>query len=96
MHKVEDYIHLKNPKDIQSLLDKDIRIRNLTPLEYWRLQGFKDKDFYSARKALADSYKGGDIEKTDAQLYKQAGNSINTNVLESFMGEVLESITITN
>ena len=45
------------------------KIRRLTPLECWRLQGFKDEDFYSVK----------DI--SDTQLYKQAGNSITVNVL---------------
>ena len=47
------------------------RIRKLTPLECWRLQGFEDEDFKLA-KAQGVS---------DSQLYKQAGNSITTNVL---------------
>lgn len=45
------------------------RIRKLTPLEYWRLQGFKDKDFFSVK------------DVSESQLYKQAGNSITVNVL---------------
>ena len=44
-------------------------LRRLTPLECWRLQGFKDNDFFSV-KGLSDT-----------QLYKQAGNSITVNVL---------------
>ena len=50
------------------------RIRKLTPLECWRLMGFDDEDFYKAAKG-----------KTDAQLYKQAGNSIVVNVLEAIL-----------
>lgn len=46
------------------------RIRKLTPLETWRLQGFKDADFEKAEKVNSNS-----------QLYKQAGNSISVNVL---------------
>jgi len=45
------------------------KIRRLTPLECWRLQGFRDEDFFSVK----------DI--SDTQLYKQAGNSITVNVL---------------
>jgi len=45
------------------------KIRRLTPLECWRLQGFKDDDFFKV-KGLSDT-----------QLYKQAGNSITVNVL---------------
>ena len=50
----------------------NLRIRKLTPLECWRLMGFDDEDFYKARS----------IPTSDAQLYKQAGNSIVVNVLE--------------
>ena len=46
-------------------------IRKLTPLEYWRLMGFDDEDFYSAKNAGV----------SDSQLYKQAGNSIVVDVL---------------
>ena len=57
-----------------------IRIRKLTPLECWRLMGFSDNDFNVAKKALNDTfYKGKD--KSNSQLYKQAGNSIVVNVL---------------
>ncbi len=45
------------------------RIRRLTPLECWRLQGFRDEDFFSVK------------DVSDTQLYKQAGNSITVNVL---------------
>lgn len=45
------------------------KIRRLTPLECWRLQGFKDEDFYKVK------------DVSDTQLYKQAGNSITVNVL---------------
>jgi DNA (cytosine-5)-methyltransferase 1 len=45
------------------------KIRRLTPLECWRLQGFKDEDFFSVK------------DVSDSQLYKQAGNSITVNVL---------------
>jgi DNA (cytosine-5)-methyltransferase 1 len=48
---------------------KQNKIRRLTPLECWRLQGFRDEDFFSVK----------DI--SDTQLYKQAGNSITVNVL---------------
>lgn len=57
-----------------------IRIRKLIPLECWRLMGFNDDDFNVAKKALNDTfYKGKD--KSNSQLYKQAGNSIVVNVL---------------
>lgn len=56
------------------------RIRKLTPKECWRLMGFSDESFERARKALNDKfYKGND--RSSSQLYKQAGNSIVTDVL---------------
>lgn len=54
----------------QGVLD-DFRIRKLTPKECWRLMGFDDEDFEKASKVCSN-----------AQLYKQAGNSIVVNVLE--------------
>jgi len=45
------------------------KIRRLTPLECWRLQGFRDEDFHSVK------------DLSDTQLYKQAGNSITADVL---------------
>ena len=45
------------------------KIRRLTPLECWRLQGFRDEDFFSVK------------DVSDTQLYKQAGNSITVDVL---------------
>lgn len=50
-----------------------LRIRYLTPLECWRLQGFPDEAYYKAKEA--------GMSKSAA--YKQAGNSITTNVLQS-------------
>jgi len=53
------------------------KIRRLTPLECWRLQGFKDNDFFSV-KGLSDT-----------QLYKQAGNSITVDVLMALFKKIL-------
>nr|DAP84552.1 MAG TPA: Cytosine specific methyltransferase [Caudoviricetes sp.]DAP89148.1 MAG TPA: Cytosine specific methyltransferase [Caudoviricetes sp.]DAX44500.1 MAG TPA: Cytosine specific methyltransferase [Caudoviricetes sp.] len=58
------------PKILQS---EDYRIRKLTPLECWRLMGFSDNDYYAAKS----------IGTSNAQLYKQAGNSIVVTVLEA-------------
>ena len=46
------------------------RIRKLTPLECWRLQGFPDNVFRKAEQVVSNS-----------QLYKQAGNSVTVNVI---------------
>lgn len=47
------------------------RIRKITPLEVWRLQGFPDWAFCRAREAGL----------SDSQLYKQAGNSVTVPVI---------------
>lgn len=62
-------------KDNYLLTAKDtaFRIRKLTSLEYWRLMGFDDEDFYKAQNAGI----------SNSQLYKQAGNSIVVNVLQA-------------
>jgi DNA (cytosine-5)-methyltransferase 1 len=52
-------------------LYNDIRIRRLTPLECFRLQGFPDEHFYHAKAAGV----------SDSQLYKQAGNAVTVNVV---------------
>lgn len=58
----------------------NLRIRKLTPKECYRLMGFTDEDFIKAKQSLNNTfYKGKD--KSDAQLYKQAGNSIVVQVL---------------
>lgn len=50
-------------------------VRKLTPKECWRLFGFTDAQFETAKKALEEKhYKGRD--KASSQLYKQAGNTI--------------------
>lgn len=53
------------------------RIRKLTPLECWRLMGFDDEDFRKAEQV-----------NSNAQLYKQAGNSIVVNVIMSITKEL--------
>lgn len=47
------------------------RIRRLTPRECFRLQAFPDELFDKARA----------VGMSDAQLYKQAGNAVTTNVV---------------
>lgn len=56
-----------------------LRIRKLTPKECWRLMGFSDEDFEKAAKV-----------NSNAQLYKQAGNSIVVNVLECIFKELFK------
>lgn len=54
------------------------RVRKLTPRECWRLMGFSDEDFNKAATI-----------NSDAQLYKQAGNSIVVNVLMAIFNEMI-------
>ena len=60
-------------------LPPDVRIRKLTPKECWRLMGFDDADL---EKAQASGV-------SNAQLYKQAGNSIVVDVLVAIFEELL-------
>ena len=53
-----------------------VRIRKLTPREYWRLMGFLDEEF--------DRVHG----ISNPQLYKQAGNSIVVNVLSALLSQL--------
>ena len=62
---------------LDSIVIKD-NIRRLTPLETWRLQGFKDNDFYKVK------------DVSDTQLYKQAGNSITVDVLMHLFKKIYE------
>lgn len=57
------------------------RIRKLTPKECWRLMGFEDDDF---QKAV-------DAGVSNSQLYKQAGNSIVSDVLAAIFKKLLQS-----
>ena len=57
---------------VAAMTDEGLSIRMLTPLEYWRLQGFRDSDYQSAVDAGA----------SPNQLYKMAGNSIAVPVVE--------------
>ena len=66
-------------------LDENL-YRYLTERECWRLMGFDDNDFDNALK----EHKG--VEgKLNGTLYKQAGNSIVVQVLESIFKELLRS-----
>src|SRR5699024_9247226 len=56
---------LKSNKNDAGITD-GLRIRKLTPLECWRLQGFTDEQFYKAKNDGV----------SNSQLYKQAGNSV--------------------
>lgn len=58
---------------------QDGKVRRISPLESWRLMGFDDDDFYRAAKVSSEN-----------QLYKQAGNSIVVNVMESIFKKIFQ------
>lgn len=57
---------------------QELRIRKLTPLECWRLQGFSDEQFHKAQDAGA----------SNSQLYKQAGNAVTVPVIHAIANEL--------
>lgn len=59
-------------------ITEDLRIRKLTPLECWRLQGFSDEQFDKAKNSGV----------SNSQLYKQAGNAVTVNVVDAIVGEL--------
>ena len=67
-----------NSKTRRGRVEKNIRIRKLTPLECWRLMGFTDEDFKKAQHVNSNS-----------QLYKQAGNSIVKQVLMAIFRQMI-------
>ena len=62
----------------EKILTNQYKIRRLTPLECFRLQGFPDDAFFRAEKV-----------NSDTQLYKQAGNSITTCVMVELFKKIL-------
>lgn len=61
-----------------------LRIRKLTPKECYRLMGFDDEDYQKASQV-----------NSNAQLYKQAGNSIIVHVLMAIFGKLFNIDYIT-
>lgn len=83
---LDKYIETKNcvmptmttrPDILGYVENNPVRIRKLTPKECWRLMGFDDASFERAEKV-----------NSNAQLYKQAGNSIVVNVLMAIFREL--------
>ena len=73
----------ENHGQVTGIIVKDdkmnnLRIRKLTPKECWRLMGFDDADFEKASKVCSN-----------AQLYKQAGNSIVVQCLEAILNNLV-------
>ena len=78
-----DTICARDWKDPKCVEDKK-GIRKLTPLEYWRIQGFSDNDFYKAQSS----------GQSNSSLYKQAGNSISYNVLKALFTEIIKQYDV--
>ena len=74
----DDKIAISVTTSFNPFYKNDLRIRKLTPKECWRLMGFNDEDFEKANKVCSN-----------AQLYKQAGNSIVVNVLVAILNNLL-------
>lgn len=66
-------------KEIVATIRSTYRIRKLTPKECWRLMGFSDEDFRKAESV-----------NSNAQLYKQAGNSL----VKAVMGAIMSQLNI--
>ncbi len=66
---------------LDSIIQVEKRIRKLTPLECFRLQGFPDC-FIDKCRAIGIS---------DSQLYKQAGNSMTVDVMYYLIKEILKN-----
>lgn len=58
------------------------RIRKLTPLECWRLQGFPDEAHETVKQ----------VGISDSQRYKQAGNAVTVNVVKSITERLIPLI----
>lgn len=68
-----------------------ITVRKLIPLEAWRLMGFSDEDFAAAKERMNQNcYAGKD--RSESQLYKQAGNSIVVDVLYYIMKNLYDAM----
>lgn len=77
----------------QTVVTEDFQIRKLTPLECWRLQGFPDWAFLSAKfgsRKIAKKIINENLDHynccfeqkiSNSQLYKQAGNSVTVDVI---------------
>lgn len=96
INKIEDGICYPNEditddKSEGKVEEYGYRIRKLTPKECFRLMGFTDSDFEKAQTALNEEhYKGKD--RSSSQLYKQAGNSIVTDVLYHIYKELYRAM----
>jgi DNA (cytosine-5)-methyltransferase 1 len=63
---------------VPKILIENTKIRKITPLEAWRLQGFPDWAFKRAEQAGL----------SDSQLYKQAGNGVTVPVIKAIANKM--------
>lgn len=80
----DDYILGKFDKKknvIKKNKDGSDKIRRITPLEAFRLQGYPDNFVHNAKKKNI----------SDSQLYRQAGNSITVTVVQKIIHEMLNT-----
>jgi len=66
-------------RQVKILLKPEYRIRKLTPLECFRLQGFPDEYYHILREN----------KFSDTQLYKMTGNAVTTTKIEKVFEKVL-------
>lgn len=66
--------------DSENPEEESFKLRYLTPLEYWRLMGISDEDFYKAKS----------VTKYEKDLYKQAGNAIVVDVLVHIFQKIVD------
>lgn len=78
-HVGQDIAHTLETSCIQGIVERGGRIRRLMPRECLRLQGF---DEWQIDRILAI--------QSDAQAYKQAGNSVTANVIEAIGRRIRE------
>ncbi len=79
----DDFIYGKFNKENIFSVNKDknkSRIRKITPLEAFRLQGFNDSFVKKAKN----------VGVSDTQLYRQAGNAITVNVAETVLSSIFK------
>ena len=76
-HKLSPTLTSNSWHENNFIKETDFRIRKLSPLECFRLQGFPDELFYKAQEVNSNS-----------QLYKQAGNSVTVNVIEAIANKL--------
>ena len=70
----------KGKPSLQNIIDKNIKLRALTPREYWRMMGWNDSTIDKVIK----------MGVSDARMYKMAGNSIVVPVLEEIFKTLFE------